>query len=73
MENECSLTVTETTTDLFLPFYEGELKYFFKDYKSYYYLKYEDTAVHSSVAEWVDKEAKEKCKPGTAYQKKNGE
>jgi len=57
---------------LLLPFCEGELKFFFKDYKNYYYLKYEDTAVHASVAEWVDKEAKEKCKPATAYQKKNG-
>ena len=32
-------TVTEKETDLLLPFYEGELKFFFKDYKSYYYLK----------------------------------
>jgi hypothetical protein len=72
MQNDCVFTVTEKETDLLLPFYEGELKYFFKDYKNYYYLKYEDTAVHASVAEWVDKEAKEKCKPATAYQKKNG-
>jgi len=72
MNNDCVFTVTEKETDLLLPFYEGELKFFFKDYKSYYYLKYEDTAVHASVAEWVDKEAKEKCRPATAYQKKNG-
>lgn len=72
MQNDCILTVTETETDLLLPFHYGELKYFFKDYKNYYYLKYEDTAVHVSVAEWVDKDAKEKCKPATAYQKKNG-
>jgi len=72
MQNDCVFTVTEKETDLLLPFYDGELKFFFKDYKNYYYLKYEDTAVHTSVAEWVDKEAKEKCKPATAYQKKNG-
>ena len=71
-QNDCVFTVTEKETDLLLPFYRGELKYFFKDYKNYYYLKYEDTAVHVSVAEWVDKDAKEKCKPATAYQKKNG-
>ena len=71
MQNDCVLTVTEKETDLLLPFYEGELKYFFKDYKNYYYLKYEDTAVHVSVAEWVDKDVKEKCKPATAYQKKS--
>lgn len=72
MQNDCTLTVTEKETNLLLPFYKGDLKYFFKDYKNYYYLKYEDTAVHASVAEWVDKVAKEKCKPATAYQKKNG-
>lgn len=72
MQNDCIFTVTEKETDMLLPFYEGELKFFFKDYKNYYYLKYEDTAVHVSVAEWVDKDAKEKCKPATAYQKKNG-
>ena len=72
MQNDCTFTVTEKETDLLLPFYKGDLKYFFKDYKNYYYLKYEDTAVHVSVAEWVDKDVKEKCKPATAYQKKNG-
>lgn len=69
-QNQCTLTITERETDLFLPFYRGELKYFFKDYKNYSYLRYEDTAVHNSIAEWVDKEAKEKCRPDTAYQKK---
>jgi len=72
MQNDCVFTVTEKETDLLLPFYDGELNFFFKDYKNYYYLKYEDTAIHASVAEWVDKEAKEKCKPATAYQKRNG-
>lgn len=70
-QNDCCFTVTGRETDLLLSFYEGELKYFFKDYKNYYYLKYEDTAIHTSVAEWVDKTAREKCKPSTAYQKKN--
>jgi len=72
IQNDCIFTVTEKETDLLLPSFDGELKYFFKNYKNYYYLKYEDTAVHTSIAEWVDKEAKEKCKPATAYQKKSG-
>lgn len=70
-QNDCSFVITEQETNLLLPFCSGDLKYFFRDYKNYYYLKYEDTAVHTSIAEWVDKEAKEKCKPSTAYQKKN--
>lgn len=72
-QNGCTFTITKTTTDLCLPLSHCELKYFFKDYKNYTYLKYEDTAVHNSIAEWVDKEAKEKCKPTTAYQKKEGD
>ena len=36
-------------------------------------MKFEDTAVHNSVAAWVDSEAKEKCRPNTAYQKKHSE
>lgn len=70
-KNDCTFCVTNTETSLLLPFYSGELKYFFSDYKNYYYLIYEDTAIHASIAEWVDKEAKEKCRPSTAYQKKN--
>ncbi len=71
-KNGCRLQITEAATDLFLPLFDGTLKFFFSDYKNYSYLKYEDMAVHNSVAEWVDKEAKEKCKPATAYQKKTG-
>ncbi len=71
-KNDCTFCITNWETSLLLPFYSGNLKYFFKDYKNYYYLTYEDTAIHASVAEWVDKGAKEKCKPATAYQKKNG-
>ncbi len=71
-QNSCQLIISDKTTDLFLPMYEGTLKYFFKNYKDYSYLKYEDTAVHNSIAQWIEKEAKEKCKPATAYQKKEG-
>lgn len=67
-----SLTVTAHDTTLSLQLFSGELKYFFADYKNYTYLVYEDTAVHNSLAEYVDKEAKQKCKPATAYQKKQG-
>jgi len=72
-KNGCTFAISKKTTDLYLPLSRRELKYFFKDYKNYTYLKYEDTAVHNSVAEWVDKEAKERCKPSTAYQKKEGD
>ena len=69
-QNSCQLIISDKTTDLFLPMYKGTLKYFFKNYKDYSYLKYEDTAIHNSIAQCIEKEAKEKCKPATAYQKK---
>lgn len=55
-----------------IPFFWGELKYFFPDYRNYSYLIYEDTAVHNSLADYVDQEAKKRCTPRTAYQKKKG-
>ena len=55
-----------------LPFYEGELKYFYPDYKNYYYLIYEDTSIHKSIAEYVDREARVKATAKTCYTRKQG-
>lgn len=52
--------------------YEGKLKYFYDNYKDYFYLPNEDTAIHKSVAAYVDKEYKEKCKANNCYIKKSG-
>lgn len=49
---------------------KGELKFFFDNYKDYYYLIHEDMAVHKSVAIYVDKEAKTKAKASNCYIKK---
>ena len=51
---------------------EGELKYFFSDYKNYYYLPAEDYAVHRSVGAFVEKKARRAATARTCYQKKNG-
>lgn len=55
-----------------IPMYRGELKYFYPDYKNYYYLPLEDMAVHKSVGSYVAKEAREKASPQTCYVKKSG-
>lgn len=60
-------TITFTIT-----LYEGELKYFYPDYKEYYYLPIEDTAIHKSVGEYVDKSARIKATAKTGYTKKQG-
>lgn len=52
--------------------YEGELKYFYPDYKNYYYLIYEDKAIHKSVAEYVDREARVKATAKTCYTRQTG-
>ncbi|MDO4521528.1 MAG: ribonuclease H-like domain-containing protein [Eubacteriales bacterium] len=48
------------------------LKYFFPDYKNYYYLPMEDMAIHKSVAAYVDKEHREPAKASTCYNRKKG-
>lgn len=52
--------------------YTGELKYFYPNYKDYYYLPLEDTAIHKSVAFYVDKDYRTKAKAATCYSKKTG-
>lgn len=52
--------------------YEGELKYFYPNYKDYYYLPMEDTAIHKSVGEYVDRDARVKATARTCYTRKCG-
>lgn len=57
---------------LLVTLYEGELKYFFVDYKNYYYLPEEDCAIHKSVGEFVAKRQRRQATARTCYQKKQG-
>lgn len=52
--------------------YKNELKFFYDNYKDYYYLPEEDTAVHKSVAFYVDKNFRTKAKAANCYSKKTG-
>ena len=54
---------------LTVPLYQGELCYFFKDYKDYEFIPSEDHVVHKSLASMYPKEMREKAKASTAYQK----
>lgn len=58
--------------DICIPYFKTELKHFFKDYKDYYYLPSEDSAIHKSLAEYVDKNYRKKATKSTAYIKKSG-
>jgi hypothetical protein len=55
-----------------IPVFKGELKYFFSNYKDYYYLPKEDMAIHNSVAQYVDKDYRVQAKANTCYNKKTG-
>lgn len=52
--------------------FEGILKYFYDNYKDYYYLPEEDRAIHKSLAIFVDKEYRKKAKASNCYTKKEG-
>lgn len=70
--NGDTLLIKENSLFLQIPSYQGELKFFYENYKDYYYLPMEDTAIHKSVAAFVDKNYRQKAKRENCYQKKNG-
>lgn len=68
----CYITVLNSTVKIKMPLYEGTLKYFYTDYKNYYYLPYEDEAVHKNVAVYMDSSHREKAKASNCYKKFSG-
>ncbi len=52
--------------------YTDELKFFYPNYKDYYYLPEEDVSMHKSVAFYVDKKFRVKAKAANCYSKKTG-
>ena len=67
-----SITLSGTLLTVASELYEGTCKFFFEDYKSYYYLPLEDYAIHKSIGMFVDKSARVKATAKTAYTKKDG-
>lgn len=67
-----SLTADQNGASLSVTACQGERKHFFSDYRDYYYLPAEDTAIHKSVAAYVDKAFREKAKASNCYIKKSG-
>lgn len=63
---------TKNLATLSLPLYRGVLKFFFPDHKDYYYLPQEDTAIHKSVAQFVDASCRRKATAANCYTKKEG-
>ncbi len=64
------LTGDQDNIRLVIPVVLDALKYFYPNYKDYYYLPEEDTAIHKSVAAYVDKEHREQARASTCYTRK---
>lgn len=58
--------------DAFLkvPLFEEEMKYFYSNYKNYYYLPAEDIAMHKSIATFVDKAHRVQATAQNCYTRK---
>ena len=63
----CSLHCKDSSVKLVIPGYTGILKFFYDNYKDYYYLPEEDMAIHKSVASYVDKDHRKKATKETCY------
>lgn len=56
--------------ELRVPIYEEELKYFYANYRDYYYLPEEDIALHKSVGAFVDRDHRMQASASTCYTRK---
>lgn len=70
MGKGCHFKAEANHGTLLIPIYEEELKYFYANYKDYYYLPLEDTALHRSIGSFVDKEFRENAKASNCYTRK---
>lgn len=70
--DDIHLLLKKQSLTLVIPVISGTMKYFFKDYKNYFYLPSEDEAVHKSIAQYVDSSSRIKCSASNCYTKKTG-
>ncbi len=66
------LTAFNNIARIKIDVYTDELKFFYPNYKDYYYLPSEDTSIHKSVAFYVDKNFRTQAKAANCYSKKTG-
>ena len=64
------LIINTNETKLSIRLLQQELKFFFADYKNYFYLPAEDIAIHKNLASSVPKERKKKATAATCYTRK---
>ncbi len=67
----CRFVVNGDEGHLTVPIIYGQMKYFYSNYKDYYYLPEEDVALHKSVASFVDKNHRQQATAANCYTKKD--
>ncbi len=72
LANGCYFSAEKREAILKAPLYEEEMKYFYSNYKDYYYLPLEDIALHKSVSSFVDKSRRIQATAATCYTRKYG-
>lgn len=68
----CRLSIRANQIIIEVRSFSGELKYFFDNYKDYYYLPDENRAVHKKVGQYVDSEHRVPATASTCYTRKTG-
>lgn len=71
--NNCYFSGRNNEGMIKVPVFCEEMKFFYSDYKNYYYLPNEDMAIHKSVSSFVDSAFREKATAATCYTRKTGE
>lgn len=66
---EFTLRLSGDRLDVSVPLRDGYLKNYYSDYRNYYYLPAEDTAVHRSVGEYVARNQRKPATKETCYTK----
>lgn len=70
--NTYYITAYNRVARIKISIYSSELKYYYPNYKDYYYLPQEDCSIHKSVAFYVDKNFRTQAKAANCYSKKTG-
>ena len=68
--DSCFMRGEGNSATLRIPIRDCEMKYFYAGWRDYYYLPEEDTALHKSVAEYVDRAYRVKATPSNCYTRK---
>jgi hypothetical protein len=70
--DHCYVKIEGDEGILKIPLYTEVMKYFYANYKDYYFLPEEDMAVHKYLASYVEKSHRIQAKPETCYTRKAG-